>query len=187
MAVHLLVRQQHPYMTDPPNRRSDFTAGPDAAIGRAGEPRVLGITADLLRAAGHDLQPRPSRDSQGEDAVIRIQGIDYTVQATTVPDAPDFWRQARQGSTLTQATIKQTSAWLDRSIDKKVEGMSAEQRARTVLVLDVHNWGDRLAQPAVVNQLRSADSNAARKHGLAGVVVAGSSPSSSTLIVGKLR
>ncbi len=173
-------------MTQPPDPPSAFTAGPATPIGRAGELRAIGVTIGLLKAEGYTVEQRPSRDSHGEDAVIAIGGVGYTAQVTTVPDAPVFWREAKHGSAVTQATAQHEASWLEQSIAKKIDGMSGRQRANTIIVLDVHDWGDRLAQPEIVAKLRESDLNPAQKHGLAGIAIAGTTPSTSTWLGGGL-
>jgi len=118
---------------------------------------------------------------------MAINGVDYTAQVTTVPDAPAFWRAAKQGSALTEATAQQAASWLEQSIAKKTNGMSEAQRANTIVVLDVHDWGDRLAQPETVTRLRDSEVNPAQQSGLAGISIVGNTARTSTWIAGGLR
>ena len=166
---------------------SAFTAGPSSAIGRAGESRAIEMTKVLLEGHGFSPSLRSAQDSRGEDKLLSIRGIDYNAQVTTIPDAPIFWRDAKQGSAVTVVTPEHAASWLQGGIQKKVQGMSAEQRSNTILILDAHDWGDRLAKPEIVAYLSDSSTNPAEKHGLAGISIAGNSPSSSTWLGGTLR
>jgi len=166
---------------------SAFTAGPSSAIGRAGEPRAIEMTKVLLEGQGFTVSLKSSQDSRGEDKRFSIRGIDYNGQVTSIPDAPTFWRDARQGSAMTVVTPEHAASWLQGGIQKKVQGMPAEQRANTILILDAHDWGDRLAKPEIVAYLSESAANPAETYGLAGIAIAGNSPSNSTWLRGTLR
>jgi hypothetical protein len=168
-------------------QKSAFTAGPWSVIGRGGEPRAIGITKSLLEAHGFQVALKDSKDSHGEDRIFSIAGTDYTGQVTSIPDAPKFWGQSRQTSVATTVSPQHAASWLRGGIDKKARVMSEEQRANTILVLDAHHWGDRLAKPEIVALLTDSAINPALKYGFAGISIAGNSPSNSTWLAGGLR
>ena len=170
-----------------PEDGSAFTAGPSSVIGRAGEPRAIELTKGLLEHQGFAVSLKSSQDSRGEDKIFSILGTDYNGQVTTIPGAPDFWRVAMKGSTATVVTPQHAASWLAASIEKKTRAMSPEQRANTILILDAHDWGDRLAKTEIVAHLNDSTANPADKHGLAGIAIAGNSLSNSTWVGGRLR
>jgi len=174
-------------VTNVPDDSSAFTAGPSSAIGRAGEPRAIEITKSLLESEGFVVSLKPCNDSHGEDKIFSVGGVDYNGQVTTIPGVPSFWRDAKQGSAATVVTPRHAASWLEGGIEKKARAMSDEQRANTILILDAHDWGDRLAKPEIVALLKDSDVSPAEKYGFAGISIAGNSPSNSTWLSGWLR
>ncbi len=174
-------------MTNPPNESSAYTAGPWSQIGHAGERGAIEMTKRLLENQGILVAVKPSRDSDGDDKIFSIGGIDYTVQVTSIPGAPEFWSEAKQDSTGTVATPQHAASWLHGGIEKKSRGMTDDQRANTILILDAHGWGDRLTKPEIISHLMAPDVNPAQKYRFAGISIAGNSPSNSTWFGGGLR
>ena len=173
-------------MIGEPLDSSSYAAGPWSTIGRAGESRAIEMTKSLLELQGFAVSLKPSLDSHGDDRIFSIGGMDYSGQVTSIPGAPEFWREAKQTSTSTVVTPQHAASWLDDGIEKKAQGMTSQQHSRTILILDAHEWGDRLAGPEVVSYLMATDVNPAQRFGFAGISIAGNSPSNSTWLGGSL-
>jgi len=142
-----------------PNKSSAFTAWGETPIGRPAESRAVMVMRGLLTARGHIVEDSSATDEDGEDAGFQIDGVEYDVQVTSIPDAPNFWREVkRHGSAITHADAEHAANWLQHGISKKTDNISEAQRANTILVLDAHDWSAELADPGIVGYLEYASS-----------------------------
>jgi len=166
--------------------RIPLTASAPVPIGRAAEPRVLGVVTDLL-ADHHVVRNLPARDQHGEDGRLSVDGTPCTLQVTGVPHAPDFWRRvATQGSATTSATLQEMSAWLKSAVNTKYATLQPSERPNTIIALDAHQWADQVVHPHVISALSSSGLNPAQRLGLAGIAVVGQGTSNSTWLPGRL-
>ena len=164
-----------------------FSASPPVPIGRSADARVVQVVGQLLAASDHAVEQLRARDDRGEDGLLRVDGLDYAVQVTGVPQAPKFWARVSQGSATTTATLQEVASWLEGAIDAKLAVTPPQQRPATILALDAHGWADRIVDPKVVLALSSCGLNPAQRHGLAGLAITGLATSNSTWLPGQLR
>ncbi len=157
-----------------------FGAGPPVPIGKRGEPRVTELVIELLERAGHSTTTQPSNDARGEDARLLVDDVPHTLQITGIPGAAPFWAAAAHGSTSTQVTTAKAAEWLEYGIAEKARSSDPAELATTILALDVHEWGDRLAGRDVVSKLFRQGQSPAQRYGLAGVAIVGDRLSNST-------
>jgi hypothetical protein len=69
--------------------------------GRPGEPHVMKILAQVLRANGHDVRSvGGDRDDRGQDGLLSIDGRQVEVQIVSLPVDPQLWQElaTRQAS-----------------------------------------------------------------------------------------
>ena len=186
-SLNLFVSQQHMLPNGPIDEPLQFTASTPVPIGRPGEGRVNSVVRALVATSERSLSSQPARDAHGEDGVLLVNGTPYTIQATGIPQAPDFWRRVtKEGSATTSATLEQMSGWLEAGIAAKLSVTPPSDRAQTILALDCDGWADAIVTPSVVESLSSCGLNPAMRHGLAGIAIVGAGTSNSTWLPGQL-
>lgn len=114
-------------------------------MGKKGsEARTIRDLLQALRAGGHDVEkiaiPK-ERDDWGEDALFRINSLEYVIQVVTVPRDAYHWRAAIKQSSKLQHTIDEAVDALRDAIAHKCERTPPGERKRTILALDAGHAG----------------------------------------------
>ena len=123
-------------------------------VGRRGEPAALHTLLAALRAQGLSPTPLTAKDNRGEDAVIEIDHVRYTVQFVTVPSDSPFWKRAARGSATTAVGTELALGWIHQAALDKFRVTSPKERPRTVLALDAHHAGVLTSKQLLTAYLR---------------------------------
>ena len=150
--------------SSPEGIRSASTLGPGgvrlemrgtAGLGRPGDPRVIELLVNLIRAEGRSVTVQPGTDSDGEDGVLQLDGTRVFVQCVSAPLAQDFYRAASAGSAATSGDLELARDWVSGAIDQKAQRYGPDFKASTILGIDVRHVGVLVSAVAINSGLRN--------------------------------
>lgn len=110
-------------------------------IGKAGEARATKTLRHKLQADGLTISTHTGRDGHGEDGLLSVGDVRYTLQLVTTPSVPAFWREAHVGSAMTQVETQQAVEWVRATLLGKAGSIPPAQRPHTVLAIDARHAG----------------------------------------------
>ena len=145
-------------------------------IGRRGEPQALKTLRQRLQAGGLGVSIQTTaRDDRGEDAILSVGSVSYTVHFVTSPSVPEFWREASVSSAVTRVQAEQAVQWLRSSLEMKASSSPREQRVTTLLAIDVRHAGV-LASKSVIDAYLTMFTPPAQEFAFASVWIVGPTP-----------
>lgn len=97
-------------------------------MGTRGEPRVRDTRLSLLQSNGVAAHWRTGIDQDGEDSNLIIAGEEVTLQVSTAPRDPGFWRAAQVGSASTDVTAEQAPQWVHDTLAHKAASLGGGLR-----------------------------------------------------------
>lgn len=148
-------------------------------MGTKGEPRVRDTLLSLLKAKGVAASWRTGIDRDGEDSILIIAGEEVTLQVSTAPRDPGFWRDAHVGSARRDVAAEQAPRWVHETLAHKAASLTTNDKARTLLAVDAHHFGP-LASQEIVTSYLSQFGEPRQEFGFGAVYVVGPTPSSTT-------
>jgi hypothetical protein len=159
----------------PGELRLEATGRPD--VGTRGEPQVLDILKERLTQEGTSVSPLSGAlNSRGEDGLWAVGGQRCTVQVTSVPASPDYWRRVAAGSASTVVDEDAAIAWLRRAVEMKA---TLSDRATAILAIDARHAGI-LADPGLADEYRRRFGSPVQEFGFSDAWVVGPTPSHCT-------
>jgi hypothetical protein len=144
-----------------------------AEAGRKSELWTIKTLRQALRSSGIAASKLEAADSRGEDAVFRVENVDYVVQVATTPSVPEFWREASTSSARTEVGRQKGVEWLRQTIENKAAVIPPSQRATTILAVDARHAGVLAADPLVAASYCSQFNSPACEYGFASVWIVG--------------
>jgi hypothetical protein len=143
--------------------------------GRRSEPWTIKTLRQTLTSQGKAVSTVSATDSRGEDAVFRIENVDYVVQVATTPSVPEFWRAASESSARTDVERQRGVEWLRQTVENKAAVIPPSQRPTTILAVDARHAGV-LADPGVVASYCSQFNSPSNEFGFASAWIVGPTP-----------
>jgi len=158
------------------------TVPPPSTISDHHDPRTgdaqIRVTDPSVRSESHADAGTISLDVEGAGTIGRPNEgrvAELTLQITTVPSAPEFWRAAHRSSARTEVSEQHAHEWLRTAIATKAARLPQRQRASTVLAIDARHAGV-LGTPALIDRYLASFGSPSSEFGLASVWVVGPTP-----------
>lgn len=125
-----------------------------SGIGRPDESRTISVFLCKLREKGCEASLETGRDEFGEDGILQFQNQRLALQVVTVPSSPGLWQNANR-DLINKTESKATSIkWIYDAIQTKHAKTSPNERAKTILLLDIGLMGVLAEKEVVDNYLK---------------------------------
>jgi hypothetical protein len=119
-------------------------------------------------------------NQDGEDGILVIASQRVTLQITTAPRDPSFWRDANTApSAATDVAVDHAAHWVHDSLAHKAASLSTIHKAQMILAVDAAHFGP-LASQEVVTSYVSQFGEPRQEFGFGAAYIVGPTPSSTT-------